>query len=515
MNKSDSRINKSIKNSSMALFEQIICSLMSFVGRTVFIYTLGKTYLGFNGLFGDIFSLLSLAEMGVSTAIIYLMYEPAAYHEYEKIAALLNIYKKIYMVIAIVITITGLLFLPFLDFFISDIPKMPELPVMYLLFLFSTVISYLFVYKKSILIIDQRDYIASLIYVIAVILQNILQIIFLYITHDFTVYLIIQIMCTIGNNVAVSVYVDRHYTYLKQYKNAKIDKETKESIVKNVKAMFLSRVSSAIVTSTDNILISKYVSTVTLGIYSNYTLFTNLLRKLLTKIFGALTGSVGNLIVLESKEKVYRTFKQIWFVNFWLVAFSGVSLFVLLNPFIEVWLGTSYLLDKKVLFIICFNLYMRLIRNTFLILIDTYGLFVEIKPKCIAETIINVVASLIFLIPLHMGIYGVLLGTFVSNILTNFWYEPYLLYVKKFEVGMGNYLRDFTKYLAITFFSGAMAFYICHEAAVLPGWPGFLLKTVLCVIITNSILFLFFHNTMEFQYFMAVFKNKFLQKIKR
>ena len=371
MNKSDSRINKSIKNSSMALFEQIICSLMSFVGRTVFIYTLGKTYLGFNGLFGDIFSLLSLAEMGVSTAIIYLMYEPAAYHEYEKIAALLNIYKKIYMVIAIVITITGLLFLPFLDFFISDIPKMPELPVMYLLFLFSTVISYLFVYKKSILIIDQRDYIASLIYVIAMILQNILQIIFLYITHDFIVYLIIQIMCTIGNNVAVSVYVDRHYTYLKQYKNAKIDKETKESIVKNVKAMFLSRVSSAIVTSTDNILISKYVSTVTLGIYSNYTLFTNLLRKLLTKIFGALTGSVGNLIVLESKEKVYRTFKQIWFVNFWLVAFFGVSLFVLLNPFIEVWLGTSYLLDKKVLFIICFNLYMRLIRNTFLILIDT------------------------------------------------------------------------------------------------------------------------------------------------
>lgn len=505
-------MNRSIKNSSMALFEQIICSMMSFIGRTVFIYTLGKTYLGFNGLFGDIFSLLSLAEMGVSTAIIYLMYEPAAYHEYEKIAALLNIYKKIYAVIAVVITVAGLLFLPFLDFFISDIPQMPEVPIMYLLFLFSTVMSYLFVYKKSILIIDQRDYIASIIYVIAMVLQNILQILFLCITHNFIVYLIIQIICTIGNNVAVSVYVDRHYIYLKQYKKARIDKKTKESIVKNVKAMFLSRVSSAIVSSTDNILISKYVSTITLGLYSNYTLFTNLLRKVLTKVFGALTGSVGNLVVLESKEKIYRTFKQIWFINFWLVAFSSVSLFVLLNPFIEVWLGESYLLENKVVFIICLNLYMRLIRNTFLVLIDTYGLFVQIKPKCVAETIINVVASLFFLIPMHMGIYGVLLGTFVSNILTNFWYEPYLLYVKKFEVGMRKYFMDFIHYLMVTLLSGFVTFYICHKLIVFSGWPGFILKTGLCVIITNSIYFLFYRKTTEFQYFFGLLKNKFLGK---
>ena len=93
--KGNSRADKSIKNTIVALAEQGIYTVMSFMCRTVFIYSLGKTYLGFNGLFSDILSLLSLAELGVGTAILYSMYKPAAQGEHKKVAALLNLYKKV------------------------------------------------------------------------------------------------------------------------------------------------------------------------------------------------------------------------------------------------------------------------------------------------------------------------------------------------------------------------------------------------------------------------------------
>lgn len=504
----NSRTSKSIRNTIVALCEQGVYNIMSFLCRTVFIYTLGKTYLGFSGLFSDILTLLSLAELGVGTAILYSMYKPAATGDHRRVAALLNLYKKVYNTIGIFITLIGLCLTPFLEFLISDIPDMPEIPIIYLLYLLNTTASYFFVYKKSILITDQKSYISSFVYISTTTAQNILQIVFLLLTHNFIVYLIIQVACTLANNIAISVYVDRHYSYLKEYKNEQLDKESKVAIYNNVKAMFVSKLSSAVVTSTDNLLISKFVSTIVLGLYSNYTLFTTMLRTILSKIFEALTGSVGNLVALESSDRVYKTFRKIWFVNFWLVSFSCAALFALVNPFITLWVGESYLLDERVVLIVCLNLYMRLIRNTFLTFNDTYGMFKQLKPKCIAEAIINLTVSLIFVGPLKMGIYGVLLGTLVSNITTNFWYEPYLLYTKKFKAPMGKYFTLFAKYFLLTVVSAGASYWISNSVISISGWIGFFIKAIVVCGLINLFYIAVFSRTDEFKYLLGLVKNK-------
>ena len=326
-------------------------------------------------------------------------------------------------------------------------------------------------------------------------------------THNFIIYLLIQIVCTLANNIIISVYVDRHYSYLKEYKNEQLGKEDKQVIYNNVKAMFVSKLSSAVVTSTDNLLISKFVSTIVLGLYSNYTLFTTMLRTILSKIFEALTGSVGNLVALESNDRVYKTFRKIWFVNFWLVSFSCAALFALVNPFITLWVGESYLLEEKVVFIVCLNLYMRLIRNTFLTFNDTYGMFKQLKPKCIAEAIINLTVSLLFVGPMKMGIYGVLLGTFVSNITTNFWYEPYLLF-KKFGVSLKKYFLLFGEYILLTVISAGTMFWICNYVIALSGWIGFFLKVAVTCICINLFYIVVFARTDEFKYFLGIVKAK-------
>ena len=503
-----SRTSKSIINTIAALCEQGIYNIMSFLCRTVFIYTLGKTYLGFSGLFSDILTLLSLAELGVGTAILYSMYKPAATGDHRRVAALLNLYKKVYNTIGILITVIGLCLTPFLGYLISDIPDMPEIPIIYLLYLLNTTASYFFVYKKSILITNQRSYVSSIIYILTTTAQNILQIVFLFLTHNFIVYLNIQVVCTLINNVAISLYVDRHYSYLKEYKNEQLDRESKKAIYNNVKAMFVSKLSSAIVTSTDNLLISKFVSTIVLGLYSNYTLFTTMFRTILSKIFEALTGSVGNLVALESGENVYRTFRKIWFVNFWLVSFSCAGLFALVNTFIELWVGKSYLLDLQVVSIICLNLYMRLIRNTFLTFNDTYGMFKQLKPKCVAEAIINLGVSLVFVGPMKMGIYGILLGTFISNITTNFWYEPYLLFTKKFKVSMRKYFFLFAEYFALTVISAGTSYWICNNVIHIDGWIGFFIKAIVVCGLINLFYIAVFARTVEFKYLLGIVKKK-------
>lgn len=510
----ESRTTKSIRNMLLAFSEQLVYSVMTFACRTVFIYTLGKNYLGFNGIFTDILTFLSLAELGVGTSIIYSMYQPAARHDYRMVAALLNLYKKIYHIIGTVVFIIGLCLTPFLEFFISDMPDIPELPVIYLLYLLNTTISYFFIYKKSILITDQKNYIASIIYVITVFIQNLLQIIFLLFTHNYIIYLIIHVCCTIGNNTAVSLYVDRHYSYLRQYRNEKIDSESKRKIYTNVKAMFVSKISSAVVSSTDSLLISKFVSTIILGMYSNYTLFVTMLRSVVGKFFEALTGSVGNMIAIESHDKTYDTFRKIWFVNYWIISFSCAVLFSLVNLFIELWAGEEYLLEQKVVFVICLNLYMRLIRNTFLTFLDTYGLFVELKIKSIAEAGINLAVSLIFVLFLDMGIYGVLLGTFVSNITTNFWYEPYLLFKKKFKINMYVYFKLFLKYFLVMSVSSAVFYYICNCIFTVNNWATFIVKGLICCIGINLFYICVYFRTKEFRYFVSLIMKKCKRKYK-
>lgn len=495
-----SRIFNSIRNTSYALISQVTISILTFVTRTFFIQTLGNTYLGLSGLFGDILTLLSLAELGVGTAIIYSMYKPVAEGDKKKVSALVNLYGKIYRYIGIFITIIGLCITPFLSIFISNMPDITNIKIIYILYLLNTSLSYIFIYKKSILIATQNFHIVSIIQTIITIFQNTIQILILVIFKNFIAYLIVQIVFSFLNNVCISIYVDKKHLYLKTYKNEKVDQFTKKEILKNVASMFLSKVSSAIVTSTDNILISKFVSTITLGYYSNYMLFVNLVRQIFSKIFEAITGSVGNLVSIESKEKSHEVFEKIFFINFWLIGFCSITLFVLINPFITIWIGESYTLSVGIVLFICINMYMRFIRNTALIFIDTYGLFTNIKWKCIAEAIINLVASIIYLKILDLGIVGVLLGTFTSNILTNFWYEPYIIYKNKFNKKLNLYFIKFLKYSVVTMITGYISFNICSIRFFENNITEFIVDFIQCIIITNVLYLAFFFKSKEFIY---------------
>ena len=157
MANSGNRTKNSIYNFLLALIGQGLDVVIKFALRTVFIITLGKEYLGLNGLFTNILSFLSLAELGVGAAITYSLYEPIANNDESKILPLMALYKKAYTIIGTGVIAIGISLTPFLKFLIAEMPNIENIQLIYTLFVINSGISYFFSYKSSYISANQID----------------------------------------------------------------------------------------------------------------------------------------------------------------------------------------------------------------------------------------------------------------------------------------------------------------------------------------------------------------------
>ena len=506
---SENRTQKSIKNTTVSLISQIASVVTSFIVRTFFIKYLGNSYLGISGLFSNILSLLSFAELGIGTAIIYAMYKPIAQNDEKKICALMNFYEMVYRCIGIFIMIAGIILIPFLNFFVGDTSQvpvdLPPLSIIYLLYLINTVSSYFFNYKRSLIIASQNSYIDSINQLCFGLIRNFLQIFILLLYKSFTIYLIIQIACTIVGNISISIKANKLFPYLKQNKKERLELTTIKEIIKNVMAMACHKLGSVVISGTDNILITKFVSLVATGQYSNYVLLTSTVRTLYLQILTPITASIGNLNVTENKEKSYVVFNRILFVNSYIAIFCTTCLLSLSNSFINLFWGKDSVFSLGVLVLILINFYINCIRKTAEMYIDTVGLFWQIRWKSIIESIINLIASLYFVLFMKLGVAGVILGTIISNVLTNLWWEPYVVFKYYFNKPLYYYFAEYVKYFVTLVLSATIAFVIC--ASVGDGFISFCLKCFIATIIPNVIIFFVFRSKTEYNYFLDLFKK--------
>ena len=335
------RVGNSLRNIIYRLISQGATVLLRFVSRTIFIYVLGVEYLGINGLFSEILQMLSLADLGFGTAMVFSMYKPLAEKDEYKLAQLVQLYKKIYTVIATVITIIGIGIVPFLKYLVNLDQDIPYLTVYYLLYLANTVASYLVVYKTCILNADQKNYLVSKYNTIFSLLSTIACAVFLVITKNFLIYLIVQVIFTYANNFYVSHVAQKLYPYISN-KVEQLSKIEEKKIFDNVKSVFIYKVANTLVGSTDNTLISILIGTVTVGYYSNYTMIVNNIQMVINIIFSSVTASIGNLVVEKKAEKNYSVYKSMQFISYILSCISITGVYIMINDLIKVWLGEKY-----------------------------------------------------------------------------------------------------------------------------------------------------------------------------
>jgi len=501
-----SRTKNSIRNIKYATIGQILGLMISFFARMIFVRTLSAEYLGVNGLFTNILSMLSLAELGIGTAIVYSMYKPLAEKDGSKLKALMELYKKAYITIGIAIAFLGTVLTPFLGYIIKDMPDIPHIYVIYLMFVANSSISYFFSYNRSLIIADQKKYIETFYRYSFFFVLNIFQILILIFTQNYIYYLGLQLINTFVGNIFISRKANQLYPFLREKSIVNLNKEEKNTIVRNVKALMFHRIGGIVVLGTDNLLIAKFVGIVSVGLYSNYLLITNALNMIFGLIFESLTASIGNLGVTEAKEKQQVTFETINFAGFWIYSFASICLINLINPFINTWLGKEYLFPLHLVLLIVMSFYLTGMRASVLTFRNALGLYWYDRYKPIFEVGINLVAS-IFLAN-QIGIAGIFIGTIISTLTTCFWVEPYVVYKYGFGISALTYFMKYLFYTVFMIIVGAGTWIICgaFSGATLIGFMG---KMMTCVIVPNVICVVVFWKTKEFQYLLKVFKPTF------
>lgn len=505
------RIDNSLKNMIIAVISNLLTIIIGIVSRAFFIKFLGNEYLGINSLFSNIISMLAIAELGIGSTIIFYLYKPLAEDDLDTIKSLMRFYKKSYQLIGTIILIVGLMVFPFLKYVVDfDAFVVPiNLLLVYLLFLIDAVLSYFLSYKRSILYADQKNYVIVAIHLIYTILLNLVQLVIMFATQNYYLYLLIKLVFRIIENLLINYYVDKKYNYLSSYAN-KLDKKIESEIFKKVKALILHKIGGFIVLGTDNIIISKYLGIVVVGLYSNYCLIIDSVYSLFNQALTSITASVGNLLVSEKGDKQFYIFKKIRFMNFWIATFSGVCIYIIINSFVTIWIGKRYLLNQFVVFVLVLNLYQKLMRCTYMNFKEAAGICLEDRFVPIIESVLNILFSIVLVKTL--GLAGVFIGTFISSFALWCYSFPKFVYKKLFNRSYFDYGIETFGYL-ILFISVLLVTSYCANIFVLNDiYLDFIKNVILSVVLPNVVLVVVFRKDENFQYFIQLIKEKILKR---
>lgn len=474
-----SRSYNSAVNAVVNIIAQFIILLVNFGTRKIFIVAFGENYLGISGLYSNILSVLSLAELGVGSAILYCLYKPVAENDYAHVNALINYYKKLYRIIGLAVAAIGLLVVPFLDYLVNIEADVGNIALYYLLYLANIVASYFLVYKTAILTADQKNYVIKICTTIVQIIQFAVLTVIALVFRNYTLYLALQILFSILINVVSSLVASKKYPFIKG-KN-KIDPEEKKTIWTNIKAMFAYQVGNVIVNHTDNILISLLISTITVGFYSNYSMVISAVSTFAALIFTSVQASIGNLAAKENSERQYEVFKKLSVVGFCITSFATVSFITLFQDFITILYTDYYLLDFNIVIACSINFYMVNILQPIYCYRNTVGLFRQTKRVMIYTAILNIILSVI--LGKICGLFGILISTFISRLLTNFWFEPIKLYKHYFHKTAKEYFINQAMNAVCTILMIAALLVISIPLNSINIYGRFLIKIALCVVI--------------------------------
>lgn len=502
------RVKYAARNIMFGYVSNIITLLLNAVLRYVFVMRLDETLLGINSTYTNILSVLSLAELGVGTAINFSLYAPVARADREKIKAYMHFYKKAYRMIAFIVAAAGLILVPFLKYIIKNpvgIESTQDLINFYLIFLFNTVSSYFVAYKYSLPNAEQKNYIQANVITITKIITALVQTIVILTTSSFYGYLISASVIELAQKIFANIYLNYKYPYLKEKNMEKLTRDETTEIKKKTGALVCHKVGDVARLQTDSIIITGFINVAMSGKVDNYNLVISSVSNFVNIIFNSVISSFGNLIATESREKQYKMFCIYRFFASWIYGFSAVGFYILLTPLVRLWIGDKWILPGTVIAAILVDYYFKGER----IVLSNYktaaGVFEQDKYLPLVQGVVNLIISVVLVI--KIGLLGVYIGTIISGLLANI-IRPVIIYRVCFERKATGYFYDALRYIIVIVLA-AICCVMCSniflkEVTII----SFFIMAVIITVVFNGIFILFFGRTAEFRYLFAILRDK-------
>lgn len=491
-----SRTRQVVLNATASLATQVLMIFLNFVSRTVFIKTLDIDYLGVNGLFSNILSVLSFAELGIGNAIVFSLYRPLAEHNEERLCSLMQLYKKFYLLVFVVVITLGFALIPFLDLFIKEKPNIDEnLVLIYLFFLFDTALSYLYIYKQSIITADQKQYVVTTVLTSASILRVLGQIVILYVTHNFILFLCISLLFRLAGNVYCSHVADKRYPFIRNTPKP-LPKEEKKKIFTNVKSMAAYKFGSIILNSSNNIIISAMVNITTVGLVSNYTMLSLACNNILNGIVNAFTASLGNLNATAKREEKYNVFNKVLLITAWLFGLVSIEIIVVSDYFVEMWIGSEFIINKMIVIALICEFYVAGIHTLESHYRYTMGYFVKGRLAPILAAIMNVILAILFC--RQWGVAGIFFATAISRVITLGIIDSFIIFRDGFKLNPIIYFVKNAGFVILFISIGLLCSWVVSFFAW-HTWGAVLLQVITILVIYNIVMFLLFYRTRSFK----------------
>ena len=496
----------------------IIGIFASFISRSIFIKILGSNITGLNSLYTSLIGLLNVAELGVGVAVGYSLYEPLSKKDFVKIKDIMVLFKYYYNRIAKIVLVLGLILSVFLPILIKGQVDIRLAYVYYFIYLINCSMSYLFTYKQTLIIADQKQYKISYVLNISKILKIIIQCICIYYTKSFFVWLIIEFIFSLIGMILANRKIDIEYDNIFNSSNVKSIKKIKKEnsqIGKNIRNVFFHKIASFVIYQTDAILISIFSTLKETGIYANYMMIINSLTGLLSTAIGSIMPGIGNLIAEESREKSYDTFRILFLFDNLIAIFISLVTYQVINEFIVFWVGSEYLFSKYIVIALILNLYIQIARGSVDRFKDGFGIYWDVN-AAIFESIINLIFSVI--LAKKLGIVGIFIGTIISNIIIVMLWKPYILFKQGFKQNIIKYIKQslniYVRNIFIVLLSNYVYNNIFSDINIDNQFVNVIIHSMLSSILCILLIFVLFINMKEFRKLLDILNNQFILKIK-
>ena len=453
------RTKNTLRNIVAGLLNRMVAIFLPFINRTVILHFLGAEFTGLTGLFTSILGMLNIAELGFNTAVVYSLYKPMADKDEQKICQTVSVLRQVYTYVGVFVLGIGLVIMPFLKHFIhGGYPAHINIYSIYFLYLTNSVISYfLFSYKESLLLADQRKDIAQNIRTAVDLIRYILQFICLLVYHNFYIYLIVTIFGTIATNISIEIATRRRYPYFSRVKGRV---RIPHDIMTRVKGLFINRVCDILRNGLDSIIISSVIGLTATAIYGNYYYVYNALYGVLLVVINAMGASVGNSIVVKTAEENYRDLLKFSAISSWIIGVCTACLLCLYQPFMTMWVGRDLLLSNGNVVLFCVYFYvinMNNVRNQY---ISGTGIWWNLRKSYIIEALGNLILNI--LLGKWFGITGVLLATIITIFLFNYLMRNSVLFSSYFaDQSYKGYLTEQLYFAGTAIVAAAASYFLC------------------------------------------------------
>lgn len=443
---------RSMLNVSVSVFFRIILLFASIFIRRLLIQYVGNDVNGINSLYLSILGFLSVAELGVGSAITFSMYRPIVEKRVEAVAALYQLFQKAYWIIGSIIFVAGIMLMPALPYLAKDYSTLNiNLYTTFFLMLLSVVLSYMFSAKTSLINAYKDNYITTTISSVGAILQYVLQALVLVLTQSFVYYLCCRIVSILLQWIATDVLVQKLHFDIVSCSKKELERESKHEIIKNIKALFMHRIGGLMVNTADSIIISAFIGITVLGRYSNYTIIMTSMIAVIELFFSPLTSIIGHLYA-TNKEQTKAYFDFFSALNYLIGVVFFLGYYAVIDNLVTVLFGANLEMSKSISFVITTNYFVQFMRQAPLLFRDATGTFYNDRWKPFFEGLLNVILSIVFVLLFEkvfgeeFGVVGVILATIITNLMICHVVEPYVLYKHAFQASpKGFYLKTYLR----------------------------------------------------------------------